>query len=58
MDVICAKFFLKMFTLGKRCGFWGFNNEPPQGMLYLVIRLFRVHSTKIMEAINIAKTTQ
>jgi hypothetical protein len=55
MGVICAQFFFKKrFTLGKGCGFWGFNNEPPQRMLCLVIELFKVHSKKIMEVVNIA----
>jgi len=43
--VICAQFFfVKVFTLGKGWGFWGFNNELPQGMLCLVIGLFYQHS--------------
>jgi len=55
---LCPIFLLKKFILGKRWGFWGFNNEPPQGMLCLVIGLLRVHSKKMMETINIVKTTQ
>jgi hypothetical protein len=43
-------FFFIMFTLGK--GFWGFNNGPSQGMLCLVIGLFRFCSKKIMEGAN------
>jgi hypothetical protein len=42
--VICAQFFFKVFALGKGWGFLGFNNEPPQGMLCLVIGLFNQHS--------------
>jgi len=57
MGVICAQFFKKMFTHGKGCGFWGFNNESPQGMLCLVIGLFKVHSKKIMEVVNTAEET-
>jgi hypothetical protein len=37
VGVICVPFLKKKFILGKRWGFWGFNNEPPQGMLCLVI---------------------
>jgi hypothetical protein len=40
---LCPIFF-KVFALGKGWGFWGFNNEPSQGMLCLVIGLFNQHS--------------
>ncbi len=58
MGIICAPPFFIMFTHGKGCGFWGFNYEPPQEILCLVIGLFRVHSKKIMKAFNIVETTQ
>jgi hypothetical protein len=41
-----------MYSLGKGWGFWGFNSGPSQGMLCLVIGLFRVCSKKIMEGAN------
>ncbi len=43
----------KKFMLEKGWSFWGFISEPPQGMLCLVIELFRVRSKKIMEGTNI-----
>jgi len=50
---LCPLFLNKKFILGKGWSFWGFISEPPQGMLCLVIGLFRVRSKKIMEETNI-----
>ncbi len=52
MGVICAQFFVKNVYSWAREGFWGFNSEPAQGMLCLVIGLFRVHTKKLMEGAN------
>jgi hypothetical protein len=52
MGVICAQFFCKLFILKKGWGFGGFNIEPRQGMLCLVIGLFVVRSKKVIEGAN------